>query len=317
MPRGTRKVKPKPSVSIIGAGRLGTALAVALVSRGYAVEAVVTRRLSQARIARELLPASVLALSGVQLASVPPSRLIVIATPDDVIGEVAAKLARVQKGMSRGRTVLHTSGALSSAVLRPLGDIGFLLGSMHPLVSVSDAVSGSARLPGAFFCLEGDDVAVRTARRIVRDLDGHSFSIAAADKALYHTAAVMASGHLTALFDIALEMLARCGLSPRRAREILLPLVKSAVANLASQEPALALTGTFARGDVATVQRHLAALSAALSSDPSANGLPDATSAYRLLGKRSLQLAAKKGADPVILKQIRNLLERVPKTRRR
>lgn len=313
MPRGMSRVKTRPTVSIIGAGRLGTTLAVALASGGYSVEAVVTRRLSRTRVAGRLLPAGVLALAETQITSVPASQLIVIATPDDVIGAVARRLAKSQKGMKSGRTALHTSGALSSEVLRPLGDIGFHLGSMHPLVSVSDAGSGATKLPGAFYCLEGDDVAVRIARAVVRDLGGHGFSIAATDKALYHAAAVMASGHMTALFDIALEMLARCGLSGRRARQVLLPLVKSAVANLASQEPARALTGTFARGDVATVQRHLAALSSAVSSD----GLADALSVYRLLGKRSLTLTAKNGADPVILKKIADMLNRVPKARRR
>jgi predicted short-subunit dehydrogenase-like oxidoreductase (DUF2520 family) len=256
-----------------------------------------------------MLPGGVLVLPESQLANLPASQLILIATPDDVVSAVAGKLAKTQKGMRGGRTVLHTSGALSSEVLRPLGDIGLHLGSMHPLISVSDPGSGATKLPGAFFCLEGDQVAKRVAHSVVRDLDGHGFSIEAADKALYHAAAVMASGHMTALFDIALEMLARCGLSERRARQVLSPLVASAVANLASQEPAQALTGTFARGDVATVARHLAALSAA--------DLADALSAYRLLGKRSLKLATKNGVDPAVLKKITNLLDRVPKGRRR
>jgi predicted short-subunit dehydrogenase-like oxidoreductase (DUF2520 family) len=265
------------------------------------VEAVVSRRPKSAKRAARTLPAGALPLSETQLAIMPASQLVVIATPDDVIGAVAGKLAKFQKGMKSGRTVLHTSGALSSEVLQPLAGIGFHLGSLHPLVSVSDAASGATKLSGAYYCLEGDKVALRVAHALVRDLGGHSFSIAGGDKALYHAAAVMASGHMTALFDIAIEMLASCGLSGRRARLILLPLIKSAVANLASQQPARALTGTFARGDLATAQRHLAALSS--------DRLSDARSVYRLLGKRSLAIAAKNGVDRLTVKRITTLLK--------
>lgn len=307
MSKTKRKAKTTPTVSIIGAGRLGAALALALTSSGYLVEALVSRRLKRAKDVGRQLPAGVLSLTGTQLASVPASKLILIATPDDVVSVVAENLAKSQAGAKQGRTVLHTSGALSSAVLRPLLEVGFHVGSIHPLVSVSEASSWATKLPGAFYCLEGDAVAMRMARAVVRDLGGHSFSISAADKSLYHAAAVMASGHMTALFDIAIEMLGACGLSGQRARKILLPLVKSAVANLASQEPARALTGTFARGDVATVRRHLAALSKASVAGVS---LADALSAYRLLGMRSLTMMAKtkNGLEPVILRKIAKLL---------
>src|SRR6266478_1349596 len=154
MPARKGKLKKKPSVSIIGAGRLGTALALALASRGYPVEALVARRLSRAQRSRRLLATNVLALSENQLGQLPASKLILIATPDDVIDSVARKLAGLQKGLPKGRTVLHTSGALSSELLRPLGEVGFNVGSLHPMVSVSKSSTGAAELAGAFFCLE-------------------------------------------------------------------------------------------------------------------------------------------------------------------
>jgi predicted short-subunit dehydrogenase-like oxidoreductase (DUF2520 family) len=93
-----------------------------------------------------------------------------------------------------------------------------------------------------------------------------------------------------------MEMLARCGLKANRARAVLLPLLKSTLENLYTTDPAHALTGTFARADTATVQRHLAALHS--------QKLPEALAAYLLLGKRSLQLAKKAGARPDALKEI-------------
>lgn len=309
MPRTTPNKWNKITVSIIGAGRLGTALALALASRGYSIEALVARRLSHSQKAVKALGGVGLALSEGQLAQLPQSQILLITTPDDVIRSMAERLASSQKAMRPGRTVLHTSGALSSEELRSLFALGFHTGSLHPLVSVSDPASGAKNFNGAFFCLEGDPVAVRISRRLVRDLGGHGFSIERRSKALYHAAAVMASGHMTALFDIAIEMLGRCGLSESRARKVLLPLVESAVRNLATMTPARALTGTFARGDTATVRRHLAALE-----DPL---LAEALAAYVLLGRRSLSLSKRNKRTVTTSAQISKLLRLSEKRNRK
>jgi predicted short-subunit dehydrogenase-like oxidoreductase (DUF2520 family) len=301
MPKQSRKVGRKPTVSVVGAGRLGTALAMALASCGYRLEAVVARRQVRARRASNLISSGPVPLSEERVDELPASELVIIATPDDVIAATARRLASFQKGAGQGRTVLHTSGALSSDILSPLAAEGFHVGSLHPLVSVSDPAAGAANLRAAFYCLEGDRAALRVARAVVRDLGGKSFPIDARHKALYHAAAVMASGHLVALSDIATEMLVRCGLDQRSARRVLLPLIESTIKNLLTSNPARALTGTFARGDLATVQRHLVALHT--------SGLSDALKAYKLLGRRSLELAKRNGAKPAVLKKIANALK--------
>ncbi|MCU1266569.1 MAG: hypothetical protein JWM21_2887 [Acidobacteria bacterium] len=305
MPRTTPKIKP--TVSIIGAGRLGTALALALTSCGYSIQAVVARNLGHAQKARRALGKRALSLSATQLDELPPSQIFLITTPDDVIASVARQLAKSQKAQPAGRIVLHTSGALSSEVLRPLVVSGFHTGSLHPLVSVSDPTSTNFR--EAFICLEGDAEAVKVGRRLVRDLGGHSFSVEPRNKALYHAAAVMASGHMTALFDIAIEMLGRCGLSGARARRILLPLIESAAKNLSEMGPAKALTGTFARGDVETVRRHLAAIEA--------QSIPEALAVYVLLGRRSLSLASRRKPRAPASARISKLLKLSSKRNRK
>jgi predicted short-subunit dehydrogenase-like oxidoreductase (DUF2520 family) len=245
--------------------------------------------------------------------ALPPSDLLLITTPDDHIAPVAARLASTllnkdgstllkKGGKARTRVALHCSGALSSEVLSPLAKAGLRVGSMHPLVSISEPVQGAEHLRGAFYCLEGDRAALRVAREVVRDLEGESFSVNRRDKALYHAAAVMASGHMVALFDIAQELLARCGLTAQRARAVLLPLVESTLENLSTRDPAHALTGTFARADAATARRHLDALRKLDS--------VDALAVYRLLGQRSLRLAEKAGVDRAALQEIRRALAR-------
>jgi predicted short-subunit dehydrogenase-like oxidoreductase (DUF2520 family) len=244
-----------------------------------------------------------------------------IATPDDVIAPVAAQLSeifmaeRVRPWNAGGtaaaqRVVLHTSGALASDVLEPMRSAGFAIGSLHPLVSISESRSGAKLLRHAFVSIEGDPAAVKVGKSIVKDLGGESFTIDSRQKALYHAAALTASPNMTALFDIAVEMLVNCGLSAQRARRILLPLVESTIANLATQDPARALTGTFKRGDKLTVRKHLAALQAA--------NLPQALTAYVVLGQRSISMARKLSANPAGLDEIARILAgAAPKPRRR
>jgi predicted short-subunit dehydrogenase-like oxidoreductase (DUF2520 family) len=291
----------KPEVSIIGTGRLGTALAIALAAEGYAIGSLVSGRRESARRAAALLdvPAHVSALK--DLADRPAPELLLIATPDDQIPPVAKALARLDwkiAWQTNGKPIaLHTSGALSSEQLTPLREKGWSIGSVHPLASVSDAKTGAQLLRGAFWCVEGDKRAVRAARALVCDLDGKSFSIESKNKPLYHAAAVMASGNVTALFDVASQMLVECGLSGKEARQVLLPLLSSAVKNLREMDPARALTGTFARGDLETVKRHLRAL----------DGNEPALELYRLLGRWSLELAAPR-LDPPMVKKIKRLI---------
>lgn len=294
----TTENKRKPEVSIIGTGRLGTALALALAEQRYTIGALVARRRESARRAAALLdvPSRVLALK--ELADRPPSDLLIIATPDDQIPKVTSALAKLEWDLE-GKTpiVLHTSGALSSDVLAPLRKKDWSTGSLHPLVSVSEPKAGAKLLRGAFWCVEGDSRAVGLARSLVRDLDGKSLTISSENKPLYHAAAVMASGNVTALFDVAIEMLGQCGLNPKQAQEALLPLLASAVRNLENLNPSRALTGTFARGDLETVKRHLNALQKNKS----------ALEIYKLLGRRSLDLSAPR-LDPAVVKQIRRLI---------
>jgi predicted short-subunit dehydrogenase-like oxidoreductase (DUF2520 family) len=289
------KRKQKPGVSLIGTGRLGTTLALALRAKGYSIRSLVSRRAQSARKTATLVGEDVQVLSAKELGSLLPSGVFLITVPDDQIASVVAELSHLRFGPKTQATALHTSGALSAEVLDPLRKRRWHTGSIHPLVSVTGAEQQSA-LSGAFWSVEGDKVALRLGKTIVRDLGGKSFSIRSEDKPLYHAAAVMASGNVVALFDVAMEMLAQCGLPRKTARSILLPLIASTVRNLENKDPAQALTGTFSRGDVETVKRHLEALDR--------SKLADALELYRLLGQRSLKLRKNHPQITQILKSV-------------
>ena len=141
---------------------------------------------------------------------------------------------------------------------------------------------------------------MRVAKALVRDLRGHSFGIDADRKALYHAAAVMSAGHVVALFDLAVEMLAECGLSRQTARKILLPLLNSTAENLSTRKPAEALTGPFARGDFKTAMKHLDAIKG--------SGVEESLAVYVSLGRRALKLASTIRSDALQSERIARLL---------
>src|SRR5688500_16669363 len=167
------KRKQKPDVSIIGAGRLGTTLAVALASRKYSIRSLVARHRSTARKAAGLLDTDVQSLAAKQLDALRPADLFLITTPDDQIANVAAQLAGLETNCYP--VALHTSGALSAEVLAPLREKGWSIGSIHPLISVSSTEESALR--GAFWSVEGDKAALQLGKAVIRDLGGKSFSI--------------------------------------------------------------------------------------------------------------------------------------------
>jgi predicted short-subunit dehydrogenase-like oxidoreductase (DUF2520 family) len=287
------KIKNKFSISIVGAGRLGGALAIALARKNYRISSVAARRFETAARVAQLIKPPPQILTAENLAALPSSDIVFITTPDPEIEPTAVRLA-ANRNFNSETIFLHTSGSLSSAVLSKLKNVGANTGSLHPLVSVSDSGAGAERFAGAFFCVEGDAMAVAAAKQIVADLGGESFEINPEFKTLYHAAALMTAGHLVALFDVAAETLSRCGIEESEARRILLPLARSAVENLGRQTPAAALTGTFARADAETMRRHLESL----------GEHETALRIYVELGKRSIELAREQGADDEKLEEM-------------
>lgn len=183
--------------------------------------------------------------------------LLVIATPDAVVAEVAR---RVQP--DPGTVVAHLAGSLGLDVLAGHA----ARAAIHPLVALPSAELGATRLRGAWFAVAGDPLT----GEVVAALDGRSFTVADEDRALYHAAACVASNHLVALMG-SVERMADTIDVPMEAY---LDLVRATVENVAMLGPATALTGPAARGDWETVERHRSAL---------AEAAPDELEAYDAL----------------------------------
>ena len=244
----------KPSIAIVGAGNLGTALALALREAGYPIESVIARSgksLTRAKgLAEQIGARAVLGAEEVR------ARVLWLCVPDSEIARAARSLAERFQG--KGKIVLHSSGALGSETLEPLRRKGAAAASVHPLMTF---VQGSRpSLAGVSFAIEGDLVAVRVARGIVRDLGGESYGISQKEKKAYHAWGTFASPLLTALLATTEQVAGLAGVTRKAARQRMLPILLQTVKNYGTLGAAAGFSGPIVRGDVETVRRHLEVL---------------------------------------------------------
>lgn len=245
-------MKSRPTVAIVGAGNLGTALALQLHASGYMVREIVSRSPLKtgkaARLARRV---------GASYIQSTPSGfsadLVWLSVPDRAIAGYAQSLADTNSW--KGKIVFHSSGALSSDELAALRQAGASGASVHPLMTFVPGVV--QQLKGISFAVEGDRDAVAAARRIIGDLGGEVFPLKKKDKVAYHAWGAFVSPLVIALLASA-EEVARCaGISPTASRKRMLPILRQTIANYEAHGPAGAFSGPLIRGDAATIQQHL------------------------------------------------------------
>lgn len=273
----------KHKVAIIGAGRVGTALAVLLHRRGYAIAGVASRTLTSAKRCANL--------TGCRLTTTQPSEAaragetILITTPDGVIRKVSEQIAR-KGGFKKGDLVIHASGALDSDELRAAKQKRALTLSMHPVQSFANVRSAVENLPGSYFGLEGEENAVERGRKLVKDLDGKAIVIPKGAKTLYHAAACVLSNYLVSLVDLSLKLYERVGIPREKALPMLLPLVEGTIANVKRVGIPSALTGPIERGEVEVLREQLSSIRARA---------PELLEVFSELAQYTLQLAKEKG----------------------
>jgi len=246
------------TVSIVGAGNLGTALALSLPLAGYKVKFIVTRPKSSSRRRVQSLARKIGARLVVFGKQALHTDLVWITVPDDSIAQVAHTLADTQDW--KGKIVFHSSAALASDELAPLRAKGARVASVHPMMTF---VRGSVpELTGVAFAVEGDTAAIRAARTVVDRLGGYTFSIKKQNKVLYHAFGSFASPLVIALIA-SLERVARAaGVSQRDIKRVMLPLLLQTLRHYLHGDAASAFSGPLVRGDVATVRKHLEELKA-------------------------------------------------------
>lgn len=268
----------RPVVGIIGPGRAGIGLALALIAAGY-------RALLHGRRPRAVpAPLALTHATAGPPAWIPQADIVILAVPDDAIEAVARTLAGA---VGPAQIVLHLSGARGIEALEPLGATEAVLGSLHPLQAIADPARATERLRGAWAAVEGMPAAVAAAERLASDVGMHPFRIATAAKALYHAGAVFASNYFVVVEAVACRLLRQAGLSDADAWAALQPLVAGTLQNLSVGRPDTALTGPVVRADDVTIRRHLTAITG------------EDGELYRSLGRVALDLARRQGMDQV------------------
>ena len=265
-------------VAVVGAGRVGTALAVLLGRAGHRIVAASGREASRARV--EAWLSDVPFLPPAEAARV--AEVVLLSVPDDAIAAACDEIA-VAGGFVGGASVAHLSGAAPLLALGPARAAGAHALSMHPVQTVPDVESGIERLPGAHVAVTAwEEPGFAVGERLAADWGGHPFRLPEERKPLYHAAAVFCSNYLVAVEGLAERLFRAAGVEdPLPA---FAPLAEATLANVVRVGPAAALTGPVARGDAGTVRRNLEAISA---------HAPEAAAAYVALADAAIDLAVR------------------------
>ncbi|MYT16827.1 Predicted oxidoreductase, contains short-chain dehydrogenase (SDR) and DUF2520 domains [Streptomyces sp. SceaMP-e96] len=241
------------TVGVVGAGRVGPALAAALQLAGHRPVAVSGVSDASVRRAAELLPDVPLVTPAEVLAR---ADLVLLTVPDDALGDLVSGLA--ETGAVRpGQLLVHTSGRYGTAVLDPATRAGALPLALHPAMTFTGTSVDVQRLAGCSFGVTSPDELRMAAEALVIEMGGEPEWIAESARPLYHAALAIGANHLVTLVAQSMELLHDAGVqAPDR---MLGPLLGAALDNALRSGDA-ALTGPVARGDAGTVAAHIAEL---------------------------------------------------------
>jgi predicted short-subunit dehydrogenase-like oxidoreductase (DUF2520 family) len=266
------------SISVIGAGKLGSTLALALAGRGYIINGLCDED-------PESLKETAGKLNSVRsgtdpIESAKGSDIVILAVPDDGIRPLSDRLASA-KALSKGQILCHCSGFLPSSVLVANKMLGASVASMHPLASFSEKHADWQRYAGIFFGIEGDAAAMGRVRQMVEILGCHPVDILPEKKALYHLSGVMASNYLLVLLHATRELMGPALSNPTDIDAMLTSLAGTVLDNASRHGLDASFSGPIERGDVKTVAGHLEALK---------KNFPQSEEPYKMLGRMMLEI---------------------------
>jgi len=267
------------NVGVVGAGRVGTALAVALSRAGHTVVgASAISAVSRERIKTYLPGTPVLQPEDVVAAA----DLVLLTVPDDALSGLVRGLVATGVPLT-GRMLAHASGLHGLAVLEPAVELGALPLALHPVMTFTGRRDDVDRIKGVCFGVTAPDKLRTAAEALVIEMGGEPVFIAESERGLYHASLAFAANHLVTLVAQAADMLRKAGAdNPER---MLGPLLGAALDNALRFGDA-GLTGPVARGDDGTVAAHVAAIK---------NAEPGALNVYLALARLTADRALAAG----------------------
>jgi predicted short-subunit dehydrogenase-like oxidoreductase (DUF2520 family) len=267
-------------LGFIGAGPVGTTFGVRLSEQGYAVAAVADISPAAAERFAGLVPGCRVLGNNQELADAVD--MVFITTADDFIPQVSSALK-----WRPGQTVVHCSGASTVQSLEAARRQGAGVGSIHPCQTFAGIEQAIANLPGSTFAIEAEEPVKATLTDMARALRGDIVYLTSEDKVLYHAAAAIACNYFTTIVKLAADLWRNFGKTPADAIRAYMPLLRGTLANIETVGFPKCLTGPIARGDVATIRRHLAALE---------KSAPELLPLYRELGAFTIPIGRDKGS---------------------
>ena len=282
-------------ITIIGTGRLGTALGYALSMTGFPIAALSDLDPASAEETRKIIGQG-LPLKDIARAS-EMANVIFITVPDEAIKGCAQQLASSGTDW-KNKIVLHCSGLHPARILQSLRQKGAETASCHPIQTFAGKKPALGTFSGIYFGLEGSRQALDWARDMASRLGAKTIILREGDKPLYHTACSVASNLMVALLEAAVSIAEKTGLDRQTALEMLFPLIKKTLHNVKKIGIEKALTGPLIREDISTVTSHLKAL------EP----YPDLHNTYLALSSHGLEIAERLAPDHDTIKKWRHLV---------
>ncbi|MGI8532106.1 MAG: Rossmann-like and DUF2520 domain-containing protein, partial [Geodermatophilaceae bacterium] len=266
-------------IGVIGAGRVGSVLGLALSRVGHQVVAASGVSQDSIRRAASMLPAAQLLPADEVVRA---ADLVLLAVPDDTLGGLVEGLAETGSWRA-GQLVVHTSGAHGMAVLAPAAAQGVLPLALHPVMTFTGRPEDIDRLPGVAFGVTAAEEHRAVAEALVVEMGGEPTWVPEHARGLYHAALAHGANHLVTLVNEALDLLRTAGVE--EAETLIEPLLRAALDNALRQGDS-ALTGPVSRGDAGTVRRHLHEL---------VDHAPGSVEAYLAMARRTAERAIAAG----------------------
>ncbi len=283
------------AIGFVGAGVLGSGLALALSAAGWRVTAIASRTHSSAERAASLIEGCATMDTAQQVADT--CDLVFITTPDSVIAEVSRSLTwRQDQG------VVHCCGAASIELLDDAARTGAAVGAMHPFqtfAAIDGPKQAAQRLNGVTFAISGTGWLAEFLPELATSLGGRGIEIPDGMRPLYHASAVLSCGYLSTLMYAAVGLWTSMGFTEEDGVKAATPLARATIDAIEKVGPTNAVTGPVVRGDAETVAAHLELLS-----QHAAHLLP----LYRQLTESSFPLAEAKGISEPQLEQLRRTI---------
>lgn len=236
---------PPFRIALVGAGRVGTAVAGLLGEAGHQIVSVSSRTPASADLAAERLQTVRVAVADIAGADV-----LLLGVPEGALAEVGAGLPR------GGSVVVHFAGATGIVPLRASA-AGRALCALHPVQACPDVETAVRRLPGSAWGVTCSPDADGWARGVIEeDLKGIPIQVAEENRAIWHAAAVTTSNGISALMAVGEGLLSSIGIeSPE---QVLGPIAAGTVLNaLERGGGGASLTGPVVRKETDLIARHI------------------------------------------------------------